>query len=257
MKIVSWNLYFRNADFERAYRFVESLEFDVLCLQEVPEHFLERLEALPYEIRWSVDVDRLFKRGTVRNYLVILSKHPIGGTKTFAFDVPHIPWRTEAFRYVMRPFGWSKIEGRTALIADIMLPQYVNPVRIACLHLLLARPSVRYAEFERTMEHMGEASEKILCGDFNIIESPKVSLINWAHGGTVLDTLLWNRERAMLQKRFAHYRLVNPHRNVSTHPFARSQLDHILVSGHVRIKNAEVLEDNAGSDHLPIRVELQ
>ena len=210
MKIVSWNMYFRNKDFDRAYRFLESLEFDVLCLQEVPEAFLERLKRLPYAIRSSVDVDRLFKRGTVRNYLVILSKHPIVEAKTFAFSLPDIPWRTRVFRYLMRPVGWSKIDGRTALIADIALPLYPEPVRVACLHLLLAHPSVRFVEFERTMEAMGAASEKILCGDFNVIESPKVSVISWAHGGTIFDSLLWKRERAELERRFTRYRLVNP-----------------------------------------------
>lgn len=249
-------MYFRNKDFDRAFRFVESLDFDVLCLQEVPEHFLERLKALPYEIRWSVDVDRLFKSGAVRNYLVILSKYPMRETKTFSFELPHLPLRTKAFRYCMQTFGWSIIEGRTALIADIALPSFTRPVRVACLHLLLAHPSVRFAEFERAMMHMGEASEKILCGDFNVIESPKVSLISWAHGGTVSDTLRWKRERAVLQARFAHYRLVNPHLNMRTHPFSRSQLDHILVSGHMKIKDSGVMRDATGSDHLPIFVEL-
>ena len=105
-------MYFRNKDFDRAYRFLESLEFDVLCLQEVPEAFLGRLKRLPFFIRSSVDVDRLFKRGTMRNYLVILSKHPIVEAKTFAFSLPDIPWRTRVFRYLMRPVGWSKIDGR-------------------------------------------------------------------------------------------------------------------------------------------------
>ena len=256
MKIVSWNIYFRNADFDRAFRFIESLEYDVLCLQEVPEELLTRLKKLPVDIRWSVDVDRLFKQGTVRNYLVILSRHPIEDVREFTFSLPHIPWRTKLFMHLLRPLGWSKIEGRTALIADVKLPGYSSPVRVACLHLLLAHPSVRFTEFERTMEAIGETSEKILCGDFNIIESPKVSLISWAHGGTVLDTLLWKRERAELERRFAHYRLVNPHLNQITHPFSRSQLDHILVSGHMKIKNSGVMEDPTGSDHLPIFVEL-
>jgi len=257
MRIVSWNIYFRNKDFDRAYRFIESLDFDVLCLQEVPEEFLARLKALPYHIRSSVDVDRYFNKGTVRNYLVILSKHPIGATKTFSFDLPYIPPRTKVFMKALRPLGWSKIDGRTALIADIELPSFAKPVRVACLHLLLAHPSVRYREFERTMETMGEVREKILCGDFNIIESPQASLVSWAHGGTVLDTLLWKRERAMIQKRFAHYQLVNPHLNLRTHPFSRSQLDHILVSGHMKIKTSGVMEDRTGSDHLPIFVELE
>ena len=144
-----------------------------------------------------------------------------------------------------------------ALIADIALPLYLEPVRVACLHLLLAHPRIRFVEFERTMEAMGAASEKILCGDFNVIESPKVSVISWAHGGTVLDTLLWKRERAELERRFVHYRLVNPHQSQVTHPFSRSQLDHILLSGHIKIKTSGVMEDPTGSDHLPIFVELE
>ena len=259
MRIVSWNIYFRNKDLDRVFQFVETLPYDVLCLQEVPEDFLLRLRKLPYHLCWSVDVNRLFKKGTVRNYLVIISKHPIGEKKIFRFDVPHIPRRAKVLRRSLQPLGWSKIQGRTALIADITLPRYGAPVRVACLHLLLAHPSVRFAEFEKVMTHMGGSSEKILCGDFNIVESPKVSVVNWAHGGTLLDTLLWKRERAELERRFARYRLVNPHLNQITHPFSRSQLDHILLSGHMKmkIKTSGVMEDPTGSDHLPIFVELE
>lgn len=256
MRIVSWNIYFRNKDFDRAFRFIENLRFDVLCLQEVPEDFLERLKKLPHHIIWSVDVDRHFKKGMVRNYLVILSRYPIGAAKTFSFDLPHIPRRTKVFMKAFRPLGWSKVDGRTALIADIELPSFQKPVRVACLHLLLAHPSVRYREFEQAMKEMGETSEKILCGDFNIVESPAVSVVNWAHGGTLLDTVLWKRERKLLEQRFAHYRLVNPHRGEKTHAIAQSQLDHILVSGHMKIKDVGVMKDPTGSDHRPIFVEL-
>ena len=37
MKIYSWNMLFRNTDLDRAFSFIKSLDFDVFCLQEVPE----------------------------------------------------------------------------------------------------------------------------------------------------------------------------------------------------------------------------
>ena len=96
----------------------------------------------------------------------------------------------------------------------------------------------------------------IVCGDFNTLEKPHITPINWIFGGSVGDALLYKRERTHIEKHFVGHELMNPLRGKITHPFSRSQLDHILVSNSLTIKNAEVIPDRFGSDHRPIFVEL-
>ena len=97
----------------------------------------------------------------------------------------------------------------------------------------------------------------IVCGDFNTIESPFVSLLNWLLGGSVSDSFSYRRERTHIEKRFVEHELINPLAGGITHPLSQSQLDHILVSRSFSIKNAVILPDRIGSDHHPIRVEIE
>ena len=96
----------------------------------------------------------------------------------------------------------------------------------------------------------------IVCGDFNTIESPLVSLLNWLLGGRISDSFLYKRERTHIEKRFVEHELRNPLRGKITHEFAGSQLDHILVSHAFTVKDAGVLSDRVGSDHHPILADI-
>jgi len=129
-------------------------------------------------------------------------------------------------------------------------------VRIFNLHLVLATPEKRLREFEQAMAERDPSHPTIVCGDFNTIESPLVSLLNWLLGGRVSDSFLHRRERTHIEKRFVEHELRNPLRGKVTHAFGGSQFDHILVSHSFSIKNAEVLPDRVGSDHHPIRVKV-
>src|SRR3989344_1419848 len=162
MKVYSWNIFFRNTDFDRAFRFIEQLDFDVLCLQEVPESFLERLSKLNVHVASAPDVD---------------------------------------------------------------------------------------------MREIAPSSPTIVCGDFNILDTPLVSPFNWLLGGRVSDALRWRRERREIESRFAATGFVNPLRGRYTHIFG-AQLDHILVSPEFSVISAKVERRWIGSDHYPVSVEL-
>jgi endonuclease/exonuclease/phosphatase family metal-dependent hydrolase len=95
----------------------------------------------------------------------------------------------------------------------------------------------------------------VVCGDFNTLESPHITILNWLLGGRARDIFAWRNERRNMQKEFAQLKLQNPLRGRSTHPVARSQLDHILVPETFRVTRAEVLPDRRGSDHNPIFVD--
>ena len=247
---------YRNKELDRAFDFIAKSDFDIFCLQEVPDDFLTRLHTLPYSIAYRSDVERLFHNGTKRNFVVTLSKHPITSEGHIPFpEYWHLlPLRTRLFVRLMRPFGFSKIRNRGGLYVDIKNKQ--TSLRIFNLHLILAQPAWRLREVELAMAERDPSRPTIVCGDFNTIEAPHISILNWLLGGKVSDIFFHRRERTNIQERFVQHELVNTLAGSITHQLSRSQLDHILVSHSFSIKKAEVLSDRVGSDHHPICVEV-
>jgi len=247
---------FRNRELDRAFEFISHTDFDIFCLQEVPDSFLPRLTALPHHLAETIDVDRLFEEPK-RNHLVILSTFPIRGTGTIPFPDywDTLPWRAKLLVRVLRPLGWSKIANRSALYADLETPRGV--VRVFNLHLILATPHRRLSEFEEAMAQRDPADPAIVCGDFNIIESPRVSLLNWISGAALTEAVFYKNERATIEARFATHGLTNPLRGKTTHAFGGSQLDHILISKEFAVREAHVVPERFGSDHHPVRVDIE
>ncbi len=255
MKIYSWNIFFRNGQLERASEFIRNLDFDVLCLQEVPEEFLDKLRKLPVHIAFAPDVDRVYSRRIERNYLVILSRHNIVSHSKFSLEMPHQPLRTRLFVQAMRPIHWSRVRNRHGFFADIEVEGFLKPVRVFCLHLILGYPEARRKEFEAAMREYDPVLPAIVCGDFNILDTPFVAPFNWLLGGRVSDALAYQRERREFENRIASLDLVNPLNGRRTHLISR-QLDHILISRKLSVSSAHVMRERIGSDHYPIRVEL-
>lgn len=247
---------FRNKELDRAFAFIAEADFDVFCLQEVPEHFLPRLKALPYHCSAAIDVVRLLPAGEEPNYVVILSRFPIVSSDTIPFPDywPNLPFQARLFVRLLRPAGFSRIRSRGGQYVDLDTPRGV--VRLFNLHLVLANPEWRFAELEKAMLERNHGQPTIVCGDFNILESLHITPLNWVFGGRVGDALFHKRERTHIEKRFVAHELTNALRGKVTHAISRSQLDHVLVSRHFSIKNAVVIADSAGSDHNPIRVEV-
>ena len=246
---------FRNTEQDRAFAFIRDIDFDIFCLQEVPGRFLKRLQTFPFHIEHTIDTERGFS-STERLYLVILSRYPIKNQGVIPFPDywPLLPLYSRLFIRLMPSRLFSKSRNRGGMYADITIHDVL--MRVFNLHLILMQPTWRLKEFELAMVERNPSQPTIVCGDFNIIESPRVSLLNWLHGGSPADTLLYRRERTHIEKRFVAHELVNPLRGETTHSFAGSQLDHILVSHSFSIKNASVLRDRIGSDHHPLRIEV-
>jgi endonuclease/exonuclease/phosphatase family metal-dependent hydrolase len=256
MIIYSWNMLFRNRELDRAFEFIAKSDFDIFCLQEVPDKFLKRLQTLPCHLAETIDANHLFRVPSTHR-AVILSHYKIIESKRIPFPDywMELPWRAKALVWLLSSFGWSKRTNRAALFADVITPE--GKVRVFNLHLVLATPEKRLREFEQSLAERDPSIHTIVCGDFNTIEAPHVSILSWLLGGRVSDTLLYRRERTHIEARFVEHELVNPLRGKVTHSFGGSQFDHILVSHSFSIKSASVLPDRIGSDHHPIRVEIE
>lgn len=257
MKIYSWNMLYRNRELDRAFDFVSKSDFDIFCLQEVPEKMLKRLQTLSFHLVYRIDVEKILTSEAIPMFNVILSRHPISGQGEILFpDYWHLlPLRTRLFIRLMPDKFFSQIRNRGALYADVTMRGIA--MRIFNLHLILAQPAWRLKEFELAMMQRDTARPTIVCGDFNTIEAPHMSILNWILGGKVSDAFLHKRERTNIQERFVQHELVNTLTGSITHQLSRSQLDHILVSHSFSIKNASVLPDRIGSDHHPIFVETE
>lgn len=247
---------YRNRELDRALAFITQSDFDIFCLQEVPEEFLKRLQVLPCSIVSRVDTEKLLSSAMVSMFNVVLSRHPIRAQGEIPFPDywPLLPWYTRLFVRFMPSQLFSKIRNRGGLYADITVNE--TSLRVFNLHLILAQPAWRLKEFETAMAERDASRPTIVCGDFNTLQKPHITPLNWILGSGLSDALLYNRERTHIERRFVEHRLTNALAGGITHPLSQSQLDHILVSHSFSIKHAEVLPDRIGSDHHPICVEI-
>lgn len=259
MKIYSWNVWFENKDLDRAFAFIQENDFDIFCLQEVPRRLLEKLKTLPSFIAYAPEVDRLYKGVTETQYIVILSRFPLGNVR----PVPLIryeeflPLRTRlAVRFMTHIGIWGYGMGnRHAIVVEVETP--VGLLNLCNMHLPLIAPKKRAEEFESILARTDDSLPTVVCGDFNILESRRISILNWVLGGMVSDAVLSRRERSTMEKRFSELKLTNPLLGANTHRFSHSQLDHILVPAHATVKNSHVFPDSYGSDHQPIITEIE
>jgi endonuclease/exonuclease/phosphatase family metal-dependent hydrolase len=256
MIIYSWNMLYRNRELDRAFEFIRTSDFDIFCLQEVPEAFLKRLQTLPCEIAFRTDVERLLPSGISHNFVVTLSKSPITAQGEIPFPdyAQLLPFYTRFFVRFMPSRFFSEIRNRSGSYTDIN--RNGQSIRVFNLHLALAHPARRLAEFEHAMTERDRSRLTIVCGDFNILEALHITPLNWILGGRMSDALFYGRERTVIEKHFIKHELANALRGNVTHPLSQSQLDHILVSHSFSIAEASVLPERIGSDHHPIRVRI-
>jgi endonuclease/exonuclease/phosphatase family metal-dependent hydrolase len=245
---------FRNREQNEAFEFIAKTDFDIFCIQEVPQELLSRLQTLSYHMAFRIDTERIVGNVITPMYLVTLSRFPLTNEREFTYPEYWrlLPLRTKLFVNIMPSALFARIRNRGGLAVDAETPS--GRMRIFNLHLILAQPRWRLDEFKFAMNGFDKSIPTIICGDFNVLEKPHITPLNWILGGEILDTILYKRERARIEKCFRGYALINPLRGFRTHNLSRSQLDHILVSDTFSVKNASVLPNRHGSDHHPICV---
>jgi|SRR3989344_5497655 len=252
MKIYSWNVYYHNKKIELMLNFIKNLDFDVLCLQEVPENLLGNLRALPYQTVHAIDLEFISKEKSCAVYHVILSRFPIRTSGAVPPVRVVLPWRT----YTILKFrsGWTDIINREFLYADVETPTGV--LRIFSVHLALSRPRDRKNEFELIRQNIPKEFPAIIAGDFNILEFAPIKIFNWLFGSPITHALPWYDERSEFEICFEKFCFQNPLRGQKTHNLSRSQLDHILVPNDAKVLKAEIIKETYGSDHHPVFIEV-
>lgn len=251
--LASWNVLCTNADVAEKVERLLAYDPDILALQEVPEHALKKICSLPYHSAYTTDWSATARKN-ISAYNVILSRSPIVQEHVIEIPDHHFaiprPWRTRLPALV----GWGNpLTDKHAIMVDVQIGDRI--VRICNVHLELFTPETRRHDLELILKHAPDAAPLSICGDFNVLELPHITLLNWLAGGKLSDWLLWWRERSEREKRFAAVSLQNPLRNRSTHRLSRSQLDHILLPKDAHVIHSNVLKDTMGSDHNPILIE--
>ena len=161
--------------------------------------------------------------------------------------------RAQLFRKLM---GWSTFfRSKTAL--RISLDVRGKAVHLYSIHLSVLRPHDRKIEFETVVKNLDPNALSILCGDFNVFESPQANLLNVLMGGSFGDFVYLKRERNWFEKRFKELGFVNPLRRKKTHPVAWSQIDHILVPENTPVLEKRIIKETHGSDHNPVMVSVE
>lgn len=255
MKIYSWNVYCFNRKVPEVASYIEQLDFDVLCLQEVTPELLERLKAMPFHLAYHVDVIRLtLRKERYVNYVAILSKREFLNEGTLQFFDFSLPLHTRLFVAFMAFFNWSFVTERGAVYTDI--PYAGGTLRVFSVHLTLWGAGNRAKEFEAVIGHVEPEASTIVCGDFNVIEYGPMKILNWLLGAPLREGMPWYPERDLFEERFSEAGFHNPLRGSVTHRFSRSQLDHILLSKDLAVAHAFVEPDSHGSDHQPVSVTI-
>lgn len=257
LTIYSWNMLYDNKKLDEAFSFVKNSTFDIFCLQEVPEAFLQKLQTLPYSVVYVEELSITSVKRTFPIYCVIISKHPIVHTQSFDFEETVWEVRTKLTRFVLNFLPSERIvscRARKSFFADISLDGEV--IRVFNLHLSLTYPRQRMVEITEAFHNI-DTKEVIVCGDFNILDTLYISLFNWLLGGTFSEWLLYKKERKVMSTLWKKHSLKNPLTGTITHPVSCSQLDHILVQEGRRVVGASVSKSRYGSDHCPIKIVLE
>jgi len=174
---------YRNRELDRALAFITQSDFDIFCLQEVPEEFLKRLQVLPCSIVSRVDTEKLLSSAMVSMFNVVLSRHPIRAQGEIPFPDywPLLPWYTRLFVRFMPSQLFSKIRNRGGLYADITVNE--TSLRVFNLHLILAQPAWRLKEFETAMAERD--ASRPLCAVISIRYRSRILLHSTGYSAAV------------------------------------------------------------------------
>lgn len=260
IKIITWNMLFKNKELDRAYEFLLKENADIICIQETPKKFLEMLKKTNYNIFYGINTTikpNMITKGKEKLYNVILSKHEIINSKEYLIiNNLKNKLRTNIFITFMIPFGWEHTNPKSnSIYTDIKVNNKI--IRVSCTKLkLVSGVSERLKQFNIVLSNTSKKHRNIICGDFNIVENKLIKPFTWFIGSTFKEIFLQS-ERKIFQEKFRKFNLKNPFLGNTTIPAMKNQSDHILVPENMRVISKKVCIDSYGSDHYPLILEVE
>lgn len=246
LKVFSWNMYCHNRNFNGALKFLEDIDADVMCLQEVPTAIAREMKK---KREWNVTEAKARHRGRKRTKTrnVIVSKYPVKGKGGDAFA-------DEEKRAIK-----SRISG----LCGPLEFQYIDikvgnrKVRIFNSHLECnTSPRMRAEQFKQVLQLSHKSSANIYCGDLNTYGQWYLNIfVGYISNYTLGD--ITRSEKKLFNDLFKEYKLHNVFHGHVTYPLFRLQLDHILIPDDMTLVRKQVHKKRYGSDHRPICVEVE
>lgn len=249
LKLLNWNVYYRNSHLEDVLDFIQSTDADLICLQEVSSKLNKKInQETRYFVRECVDY---YKRGE-DTYLMILSKtKPIqSGTYTY-FDgnihsLLHTYWKIL--------FGLE--QNNQSIYIDLEINNKL--IRIHNTHLTWdTTPSVRIMQIKRFFNFVNQGPKAFVMADLNTFSNRLIGLLSAIPLSYKLEDLSIN-ERKVVDDLIIRSGFHNPYKGITSWPLIQTgfQMDHILIPQEYHISNVEFLEETYGSDHLPQIIEI-
>jgi endonuclease/exonuclease/phosphatase family metal-dependent hydrolase len=248
MRIITWNIFNKNEKIKSSLNFIFKYNPDIVCLQEFPEESLDLLNQKEYHFVNAKDCTTitLNKKNQTNSLLIIGIKRKIKhSTEIFSLKMP-------ANNIIKKITNLKEsLEG-----LKITFTYKNNKISLFNCHLsFAARPFIRRKELRKILKNGN--GRRIICGDFNDFGNPFLNLFL----GPFLNYRLKDykiNEIKYFERIFKKYKFNNWFFGEITHPISRQQLDYLLLSKELKIKNKEVLSEGSKfSDHLPLLVDLK
>ena len=248
MKILDWNIYKDNKKIDSAIDFIKSGDFDIICLQEFPTKYLDKIKNIGYHYKIAEERFVYKKdRPDAVMYQVILSKYDFLSANKIEHDNKH-----DAFKESKKHDTFTT----ESIFVDVNVQG--KKYRIFNTHLkCVAGPYCRMSQFNNLLENIDNSNgvNNVICGDFNTFGKPLINFFVWKYFGYRLPEITIN-EKKLFNTHFELNGFRNVFKNTVTFLKFPLQLDYILIPKKMKIINKKRYLKSYGSDHLPICVEI-
>ena len=255
MKIISYNIYRHNKQLNNVFNFLQNSNADIICLQEVPKIFLDKLHSdnpNKYHINYSNEYFiKSNKNKSILLYNVILSKSKPEKIK----EIPHLEHNKFPIYYRwINKYDKLDIKG---IYIDISNKNN-DKFRIFNSHLeCVASPNFRINQFKNLYTHKSLTRKNIFIGDYNVFSNPLIALFVGLFSNYGSKDYLMI-EKNQFKKLFDTLNLQNifhKKRTFKTLPF---QTDFIVTDKNIDFEKQTVHKKELnGSDHFPISVKIK
>lgn len=249
MKLLNWNVYYRNKEPRRVVQFIDSINADIICLQEVPAKLKDELvRGRNYIVKECVDY---YRSGADTFLLILTKKQPLqAGVYTY-FHKP-----TKSLLHSYWHFLFELEQNHQSLYVDIEINQKV--LRFHNVHLTWdTTPSVRIEQLQSFFSFRNQFPQSVIMGDLNTFSNKFIGVLAAIPLSYKFEDISID-ERKVVDQMVSTAKLQNPYKGVTSWPLIKTgfQMDHILIPEGIEISNVQFLKETYGSDHLPQIVEV-